>query len=145
MTFDGSDQGVVTTASVQLRRFFSSLQSKVFLNCFDSPILSMHLSFPQMENCRWVEWVQEMKAEDMVSLCFIPQDNYPPTATFLGLIVGSSCIQVIYSGGGMLVINQPRAHHMSTETRVTNPYRRNNAIHDTQTNIYAVSLDYIRY
>ena len=98
-----------------------------------------------MEDCRWVEWVQEMKAEDMVSLCFIPQDNYPPTATFLGLIVGSSCIQVIYSGGGMLVINQPRAHHMSTETSVTNPYRRNNAIHDTQTNIYAVSLEYTRY
>ena len=100
----------------------------------------MHLSFPQMEDCRWVEWVQEMKAEDMVSLCFIPQDNYPPTATFLGLIVGSSCIQVIYSGGGMLVINQPRAHHMSPWTSVTNPYRRNNAIHDTQTTIYALSF-----
>ena len=68
-----------------------------------------------MEDCRWVEWVQEMKAEDMVSLCFIPQDNYPLTATFLGLIVGSSCTQVIYSGGGMLVINQPRAHHMATD------------------------------
>ena len=77
----------------------------------------MHLSFPQREDCRWVEWVREMKAEDMVSLCFIPQDNYPPTATFLGLIVGSFCIQVIYSGGGMLVINQPRAHHMSTVHR----------------------------